>query len=83
MSDFVVVSSDSIHVSSETLVKRGAESSTDHHDHHLIVCWICWQRRKSETLTRLKPIVSVCWECLVKPEVNALTLTLTPWGPKR
>ncbi|KAI3356013.1 hypothetical protein L3Q82_017286, partial [Scortum barcoo] len=43
MIDFVVVSSDLWLYVLDTRVKRGAELSTDH---HLVVSWIRWQRRK-------------------------------------
>ncbi|KAI3360389.1 hypothetical protein L3Q82_002300 [Scortum barcoo] len=43
MIDFVVVSSDLRPYVLDTRVKRGAELSTDH---HLLVSWIRWQRRK-------------------------------------
>ncbi|KAI3355345.1 hypothetical protein L3Q82_017894 [Scortum barcoo] len=40
-------------------VKRGAELSTDY---HLVVSWLCWQRRKLDRPGRPKRIVRVCWE---------------------
>ncbi|KAI3362167.1 hypothetical protein L3Q82_012490, partial [Scortum barcoo] len=43
MIDFVVISSDLRPYVLDTRVKRGAELSTDH---HLVVSWIRWQRRK-------------------------------------
>ncbi|KAI3354352.1 hypothetical protein L3Q82_018879 [Scortum barcoo] len=45
----------------DTRVKRGAELSTDH---HLVVSWIRWQRRKLDRPGRPKRIVRVCWERL-------------------
>ncbi|KAI3375522.1 hypothetical protein L3Q82_003851 [Scortum barcoo] len=41
----------------DTRVKRGAELSTDH---HLVVSWIHWQRRKLDRPGRPKCIVRVC-----------------------
>ncbi|KAI3374056.1 hypothetical protein L3Q82_022610 [Scortum barcoo] len=40
-------------------IRRGAELSTDH---HLVVSWIRWQRRKLDRPGRPKRIVRVCWE---------------------
>ncbi|KAI3362749.1 hypothetical protein L3Q82_001809 [Scortum barcoo] len=48
-------------------VKRGAELSTDH---HLVVSWIRWQRRKLDRPGRPKRIVRVCWERLAEPSVR-------------
>ncbi|KAI3372053.1 hypothetical protein L3Q82_006916 [Scortum barcoo] len=50
-----------------TRVKRGAELSTDH---HLVVSWIRWQRRKLDRPGRPKRIVRVCWERLAEPSVR-------------
>ncbi|KAI3354781.1 hypothetical protein L3Q82_004524 [Scortum barcoo] len=61
MIDFVVVSSDLRPYVLDTRVKRGAELSTDH---HLVVSWIRWQRRKLDRPGRPKRIVRVCWELL-------------------
>ncbi|KAI3364639.1 hypothetical protein L3Q82_011422, partial [Scortum barcoo] len=63
MIDFVVVSSDlrPYVLDLDTRVKRGAELSTDH---HLVVSWIRWQRRKLDRPGRPKRIVRVCWERL-------------------
>ncbi|KAI3372582.1 hypothetical protein L3Q82_023056, partial [Scortum barcoo] len=50
------------------LPRRGAELSTDH---HLVVSWIRWQRRKLDRPGRPKRIVRVCWECrLAEPSVR-------------
>ncbi|KAI3363595.1 hypothetical protein L3Q82_001227 [Scortum barcoo] len=54
MIDFVVVSSDLRPYVLDTRVKRGAELSTDH---HLVVSWIRWQRRKLDRPGRPKRIV--------------------------
>ncbi|KAI3363907.1 hypothetical protein L3Q82_001502 [Scortum barcoo] len=51
----------------DTRVKRGAELSTDH---HLVVSWIRWQRRKLDRPGRPKRIVRVCWERLAEPSVR-------------
>ncbi|KAI3375764.1 hypothetical protein L3Q82_003730 [Scortum barcoo] len=67
MIDFVVVSSDLRPYVLDTLVKRGAELSTDH---HLVVSWIRWQRRKLDRPGRPKRIVRVCWERLAEPSVR-------------
>ncbi|KAI3361735.1 hypothetical protein L3Q82_002087 [Scortum barcoo] len=68
MIDFVVVvSSDLRPYVLDTRVKRGAELSTDH---HLVVSWIRWQRRKLDRPGRPKCIVRVCWECLAEPSVS-------------
>ncbi|KAI3360757.1 hypothetical protein L3Q82_012993 [Scortum barcoo] len=56
MIDFVVVSSDLRPYVLDTRVKRGAELSTDH---HLVVSWIRWQRRKLDRPGRPKRIVRV------------------------
>ncbi|KAI3373219.1 hypothetical protein L3Q82_006376 [Scortum barcoo] len=64
MIDFVVVSSDLRPYVLDTRVKRGAELSTDH---HLVVSWIRWQRRKLDRPGRPKRIVRVCWERLAEP----------------
>ncbi|KAI3377142.1 hypothetical protein L3Q82_000336 [Scortum barcoo] len=63
MIDFVVVSSDLRPYVLDTRVKRGAELSTDH---HLVVSWIRWQRRKLDRPGRPKRIVRVCWERLAR-----------------
>ncbi|KAK7925336.1 hypothetical protein WMY93_007646 [Mugilogobius chulae] len=67
MIDFVVVSSDLRPRVLDTRVKRGAELSTDH---HLVVSWIRWQRRKLDRPGRPKRIVRVCWERLAEPSVR-------------
>ncbi|KAI3368501.1 hypothetical protein L3Q82_025391 [Scortum barcoo] len=67
MIDFVVISSDLRPYVLDTRVKRGAELSTDH---HLVVSWICWQRRKLDRPGRPKRIVRVCWERLAEPSVR-------------
>ncbi|KAI3364547.1 hypothetical protein L3Q82_011336 [Scortum barcoo] len=67
MIDFVVVSSDLRPYVLDTRVKRGAELTTDH---HLVVSWIRWQRRKLDRLGRPKRIVRVCWERLAEPSVR-------------
>ncbi|KAI3361336.1 hypothetical protein L3Q82_013517 [Scortum barcoo] len=67
MIDFVVVSSDLRLYVLDTRVKRGAELSTDH---HLVVSWIRWQRRKLDRPGRPKRIVRVCWERLAEPSVR-------------
>ncbi|KAI3366391.1 hypothetical protein L3Q82_000549 [Scortum barcoo] len=68
MIDFVVVSSDLRPYVLDTRVKRGAELSTDH---HLVVSWIRWQRRKLDRPGRPKrSIVRVCWERLAEPSVR-------------
>uniref|UniRef100_A0A672IJD6 Formin homology 2 domain containing 1 n=1 Tax=Salarias fasciatus TaxID=181472 RepID=A0A672IJD6_SALFA len=67
MIDFVVVSSDLRPRVLDTRVKRGAELSTDH---HLVVSWIRWRRRKPDRLGRPKRVVRVCWERLVEPSVS-------------
>ncbi|KAI3351148.1 hypothetical protein L3Q82_005710 [Scortum barcoo] len=67
MIDFVVVSSDLRPYVLDTRVKRGAELSTDH---HLVVSWLRWQRRKLDRPGRPKRIVRVCWECLAEPSVR-------------
>ncbi|KAI3359125.1 hypothetical protein L3Q82_002671 [Scortum barcoo] len=69
MIDFVVVSSDLRPYVLDTFrVKRGAELSTDH---HLVVSWIRWQRRKLDDRPgRPKRIVRVCWERLAEPSVR-------------
>ncbi|KAI3354757.1 hypothetical protein L3Q82_004583 [Scortum barcoo] len=54
MIDFVVVSSDLRPYVLDTRVKRGAELSTDH---HLVVSWIRWQRRKLDRPGRPKRII--------------------------
>ncbi|KAI3377023.1 hypothetical protein L3Q82_000239 [Scortum barcoo] len=54
MIDFVVVSSDLRPYVLDTRVKRGAELSTDH---HLVVSWIRWQRRKLDRPGRPKRIL--------------------------
>ncbi|KAK7896322.1 hypothetical protein WMY93_021647 [Mugilogobius chulae] len=67
MIDFVVVSSDLRPRVLDTRVKRGAELSTDH---HLVVSWIRWQRRKLDRPGRPKRIVRICWERLAEPSVR-------------
>ncbi|KAK7940110.1 hypothetical protein WMY93_003436 [Mugilogobius chulae] len=67
MIDFVVVSSDLRPRVLDTRVKRGAELSTDH---HLVVSWIRWQRRKPDRLGRPKRIIRVCWERLAESSVR-------------
>ncbi|KAI3353689.1 hypothetical protein L3Q82_004833 [Scortum barcoo] len=67
MIDFVVVSSDLRPYVLDTRVKRRAELSTDH---HLVVSWIRWQRRKLDRPGRPKRIVRVCWERLAEPSVR-------------
>ncbi|KAI3352989.1 hypothetical protein L3Q82_019559 [Scortum barcoo] len=67
MIDFVVVSSDLRPYVLDTRVKRGAELSTDH---HLVVSWLRWQRRKLDRPGRPKRIVRVCWERLAEPCVR-------------
>ncbi|KAI3372126.1 hypothetical protein L3Q82_006977 [Scortum barcoo] len=67
MIDFVVISSDLRPYVLDTRVKRGAELSTDH---HLVVSWIRWQRRKLDRPGRPKRIVRVCWERLAEPSVR-------------
>ncbi|KAI3376944.1 hypothetical protein L3Q82_000185 [Scortum barcoo] len=67
MIDFVVVSSDLQPYVLDTRVKRGAELSTDH---HLVVSWIRWRRRKLDRPGRPKRIVRVCWERLAEPSVR-------------
>uniref|UniRef100_A0A7N8XDS0 Endonuclease/exonuclease/phosphatase domain-containing protein n=1 Tax=Mastacembelus armatus TaxID=205130 RepID=A0A7N8XDS0_9TELE len=69
MIDFVVVSSDIRPYVLDTRVKRGAELSTDH---HLVVSWIRWRRRKRDRLGRPKRTVRVCWECLAEPTVRGV-----------
>ncbi|KAI3365015.1 hypothetical protein L3Q82_000951 [Scortum barcoo] len=68
MIDFVVVSSDLRPYVLDTRVKRGAELSTC--NHHLVVSWIRWQRRKLDRPGRPKRIVRVCWERLAEPSVR-------------
>ncbi|KAI3371774.1 hypothetical protein L3Q82_024327 [Scortum barcoo] len=69
MIDFVGVSSDLRPYVLDTFgrVKRGAELSTDH---HLVVSWIRWQRRKLDRPGRPKRIVRVCWDHLAEPSVR-------------
>ncbi|KAI3366230.1 hypothetical protein L3Q82_010039, partial [Scortum barcoo] len=69
MIDFVVISSDLRPYVLDTRVKRGAELSTDH---HLVVSWIHWQRRKLDRPGRPKRIVRVCWERLAEPSVKGV-----------
>ncbi|KAI3360656.1 hypothetical protein L3Q82_002521 [Scortum barcoo] len=64
---FVSFSSDLRPYVLDTRVKRGAELSTDH---HLVVSWIRWQRRKLDRPGRPKRIVRVCWERLAEPSVR-------------
>ncbi|KAI3356522.1 hypothetical protein L3Q82_017729 [Scortum barcoo] len=54
MIDFVVVSSDLRPYVLDTRVKRGAELSTDH---HLVVSWLRWQRRKLDRPGRPKRVL--------------------------
>ena len=68
MIDFIVVSSGLRPCVLDTRVKRGAELSTDH---HLVVSWIRWRRRKPDRLGRPKRVVRVCWERLAEPSVSA------------
>ncbi|KAK3574627.1 hypothetical protein QTP86_011543 [Hemibagrus guttatus] len=69
MIDLVVVSSDLwLHIL-DTRVKRGVELSTDH---HLVVSWICLQRRMPDRLGRPKRIVRVFWERLADPSVRGV-----------
>ncbi|KAI3369561.1 hypothetical protein L3Q82_007770 [Scortum barcoo] len=75
MIDFVVVSSDLRPYVLDTRVKRGAELSTDH---HLVVSWLRWQRRKLDRPGRPKRIVRVCWERLAEPSVREGGLQLPP-----
>ncbi|KAI3362892.1 hypothetical protein L3Q82_001667 [Scortum barcoo] len=51
----------------DTRVKRGAELSTDH---HIVVSWIRWRRRKLDKPGRPKHIVRVCWERLAEPSIR-------------
>ncbi len=69
MIDFVVVSSDLRPYVLDTQVKRGTELSTDH---HLVVSWIRWQRRRPDRPGRPKRIVRVCWERLAEPCVRGI-----------
>ncbi|KAI3377376.1 hypothetical protein L3Q82_008565 [Scortum barcoo] len=55
-------------------VKRGAELSTDH---HLVVSWIRWQRRKLDRPGRPKRIVRVCWERLWPSPLSGRSSTPT------
>ena len=55
--DFVVVSSDLRPYVLDTLVKREAELSTDH---HVVMSWIRGQGRKSDRPGRLKRVARVC-----------------------
>ncbi|KAI3356100.1 hypothetical protein L3Q82_017365, partial [Scortum barcoo] len=79
MIDFVVVSPDlRLPYVLDTL-----ELSTDH---HLVLSWIRWQRRKLDRPGgRPKCIVRVCWERLAEPSVrevfNSHLRTLSPSGP--
>ena len=50
-----------------TLVKRGAELSTDH---HLVVSWIRWQGKTPRRPGRPKRVVRVCWERLAEEPVK-------------
>ncbi|KAI3371488.1 hypothetical protein L3Q82_024072 [Scortum barcoo] len=47
-------------------VKRGAEGLSCQPDHHLVVSWLRWQRRKLDRPGRPKRIVRVCWERLAE-----------------
>ncbi|KAK3540855.1 hypothetical protein QTP86_002442 [Hemibagrus guttatus] len=69
MIDLVIVSSDLRPHVLDTLVKRGAELSTDH---HLVVSWIRLRRRMPDRLGRPKRIVRVCWERLADPSVRGV-----------
>ncbi|KAK3531155.1 hypothetical protein QTP70_013252 [Hemibagrus guttatus] len=53
----------------EHLGEEGEELSTDH---HLVVSWICLQRRMPDRLGRPKRIVRVCWERLADPSVRGV-----------
>ncbi|KAI3366344.1 hypothetical protein L3Q82_000506 [Scortum barcoo] len=64
--DILILTQASLYVL-DTRVKRGAELSTDH---HLVVSWIRWQRRKLDRPGRPKRIVRVCWERLAEPSVR-------------
>ncbi|KAI3360636.1 hypothetical protein L3Q82_002501 [Scortum barcoo] len=69
MIDFVVVSSDlrPYVLDTHSGKERAAELSTDH---HLVVSWLRWQRRKLDRPGRPKRIVRVCWERLAEPSVR-------------
>ncbi|KAK3522743.1 hypothetical protein QTP86_032024, partial [Hemibagrus guttatus] len=69
MIDVVIVSSDLRPHVLDTLVKRGAELSTDH---HLVVSWIHLRRGMPDRLGRPKRIVRVCWERLADPSVRGV-----------
>ncbi|KAI3369664.1 hypothetical protein L3Q82_024502 [Scortum barcoo] len=58
----------------DTRVKRGAELSTNH---HLVVSWIRWQRRKLDRPGRPKRIVRVCWEHLAEHPLSGRSSTPT------
>ncbi|KAI3360890.1 hypothetical protein L3Q82_012903, partial [Scortum barcoo] len=47
--------------------REGLSLSTDH---HLVVSWLRWQRRKLDRPGRPKRIVRVCWERLAEPSVR-------------
>ncbi|KAI3368082.1 hypothetical protein L3Q82_026900 [Scortum barcoo] len=54
----------------DSRVNRGVELSTDH---HLVVSWICWQRRKLDRPGRPKRIVRVCSGAhLAEPSVREI-----------
>jgi len=67
MIDFVIVSSDLRPYVLDTLVKRGAELSTDH---HLVVSWIRCRGSWLERLGKPKNVVRVNWERLVEDPVR-------------
>ncbi|KAI3369495.1 hypothetical protein L3Q82_007710 [Scortum barcoo] len=68
MIDFVVVSSDLRPYVLDTRVKRGAELSTDH---HLVVSWIRWQRRKLDKTWQTQTYCEgLLGTCLAEPSVR-------------
>lgn len=54
----------------DTLVKKGAKLSTDH---HIVVSWIHWQGRRLAKPGRPKSSVRVCWECLAEPSAREIS----------
>ncbi|KAI3355108.1 hypothetical protein L3Q82_017978, partial [Scortum barcoo] len=58
---------DSIVLLGTSTLTEGLSLSTDH---HLVVSWIRWQRRKLDRPGRPKRIVRVCWERLAEPSVR-------------
>ncbi|KAI3369128.1 hypothetical protein L3Q82_026090 [Scortum barcoo] len=52
------------------LESLGGEGLSCQPDHHLVVSWIRWQRRKLDRPGRPKRIVRVCWERLAEPSVR-------------